>query len=85
MRRRQLTLKLAGAALGIGVAALPGCFSLGLGTRTTYVQESDETLGRISSLEARVSALEQTMKRFGEPVSVEEVLPVQLGEVPVAR
>jgi hypothetical protein len=40
--------------------AATGCFSLGLGERTTYVQESPETLQRIASLENRLGALEQT-------------------------
>jgi hypothetical protein len=39
---------------------MTGCFSLGLGERTTYVQESPETLQRISSLESRLGVLEQT-------------------------
>lgn len=38
-----------------------GCFSLGLGERTTYVQETPETLQRISSLESRLQALEQML------------------------
>jgi hypothetical protein len=36
-----------------------GCLSLG--GKTTYVQESPETATRLTSLEARVSALEQTL------------------------
>jgi hypothetical protein len=36
-----------------------GCLSLG--GKTTYVQESPETATRLSSLEARVSALEQAL------------------------
>ena len=42
--------------------AMTGCFSLGLGERTTYVQERPETLQRISSLESRLQTLEQTFQ-----------------------
>ena len=48
------------AVLALGIAlSSSGCLSLGLGGRTTYVQESPETSARVSALETRVSALEQ--------------------------
>jgi hypothetical protein len=53
------------ASLAIGgmalATSLTGCLSLG--GRTTYVQEKPETLGRITALETRVSALEQAYVR----------------------
>jgi hypothetical protein len=59
--RSMLRPRLAGCALfALGVALSgSGCLSLGLGGRTTYVQESPETSARVSALETRVSALEQ--------------------------
>jgi hypothetical protein len=41
--------------------SVTGCLSLGLGEKTTYVQESSETASRISNLETRVGILEQAV------------------------
>jgi hypothetical protein len=58
---------LAGTAVAVSQS---GCLSLG--GRTTYVQEKPETLGRITALETRMSALEQAYVRGPSC----EVLPV---------
>ncbi|MEX0794628.1 MAG: hypothetical protein WD045_15940 [Pirellulaceae bacterium] len=39
-----------------------GCLSLGLGTRTVHVQESETTQARLASLEHRVNVLEQMVR-----------------------
>jgi hypothetical protein len=44
-----------------------GCLSLG--GKTTYVQESPETATRLSSLEARVSALELSLSGPPSPAT----------------
>jgi hypothetical protein len=62
-------------AIAAGVLCTQGgCLSLGLGLggRTTYVQEAPETLGRITALETRVAALEQSFA----PRPLAEALPL---------
>ncbi|MEX1042675.1 MAG: hypothetical protein WDZ51_18720 [Pirellulaceae bacterium] len=48
-----------------------GCLSLGLGTRTVHVQESETTQARLASLEHRVNLLEQMVR----PVETVGVAP----------
>lgn len=48
-----------------------GCLSLGLGTRTVHVQESETTQARLASLEQRVNLLEQVVR----PVETVGVVP----------
>jgi hypothetical protein len=50
-----------------------GCLSLG--GKTTYVQESADTPNRLSSLEARVSALEQTLSSDPSPTAAPTTFP----------
>lgn len=58
--------------LSLVVLLLSSAGCLSLGTRTTYVQETPETLRRITALETRVAALEQT---FGPTQSSPGVTP----------
>jgi hypothetical protein len=60
---------LAGAPLLLAA----GCLSLG--GKTTYVQESPETATRLSSLEARVSALELTLSGHAPAPSTPPTFP----------
>jgi hypothetical protein len=60
---------LAGALLLLAA----GCLSLG--GKTTYVQESPETATRLSSLEARVSALELSLGGAPSPASAPPGFP----------
>jgi len=48
-----------------------GCLSLGLGTRTIHVQESETTQARLASLEHRVNVLEQ----MARPVEAAYAVP----------
>lgn len=55
------------------VALGPMCGCLNLGGKTTYVTEGGETSNRLSSLEARVGALEATV--HGRPLTTTSDLP----------
>ena len=50
-----------------------GCLSLG--GKTTYVQENPETATRLSSLEARVSALEHALSGPPSPAAAPPSFP----------
>lgn len=51
----------------IFLPGMAGCLSLG--GKTTHIHEKPETQGRISALETRVWALEQTLHGSAAPVS----------------
>ena len=75
--------RLLGLILAMGpLLVTTGCFSLGLGERTTYVQETPETLQRIASLEDRLQMLEQTLHSapvtFQPQSEVPEPLPAPI-------
>ena len=58
--------------------ATTGCFSLGLGERTTYIQETPETLQRIASLETRLQVVEQTFRSQPETLYPQTGMPEAL-------
>ncbi len=60
---------------------LSGCLSLG--TRTTNVSESPETVKRISYLESRVGALEQTLR--SPPVEILRSPPAEILRSPTVE
>lgn len=57
MKNQRLLMKI---VLLSSALLLPGCLSLC--GKTTYISESPETIGRISTLENRLSALEQVVR-----------------------